>query len=264
MHNPFARLEVEPTPAYVEERARRTVGVANVRILRIHVLGLLAWGAIVGAQQTEPPAGEAFAFDVSLGPGAVSRDGEDASEAYTAAWLAYALMRGSIYQELQTRGSGNRSADDFLIEYRAREMLANLWLESRESDEVEPDAYLDKLVEIADAGFLDEYVILVFAKPGWTVPLDYARDLDPAGFSDWWREHVAQLANPTHAIAEPRSAPLWPIEPGAELPDPTAFFPQIAPCSETLANCRTPFRFGAPRPNSSTVSRSQPPTLPTS
>lgn len=188
------------------------------------------WAVGASAQQAETSD---LGFDVSISPEAASRGDQQDSDPYYGAWLIYALARGEAYMELQNQGSWNRSADDFLIEYRARDAMARVWQESR-ADRTAADPYLDRLVETTEAGFLDEYVALAFAKPGWTIPGEYLSGLELDGFVAWWSEQGDQIDNPTYAMAEPRSGPLWPVEPGAGLPDPNTLLPPSMPCSESM------------------------------
>lgn len=209
------------------------------------VMALLVVGAATGhAQESESASNETRAFDIVIGPGvATDASGNERPVEYQSAWLVYATARGAALAELQQRQSSNRSADDFLIEYRGREQLARFWQEARQDAETEADAYLDKLVEIVEAGYLGEYVIFAFGRPGWTVPADYLGGFDPRAFGAWWQHNVGTMDSPTHALAELKSGPRWPDEPGATLPNPEQYYPTVAPCDESLR----PMRAGVER-----------------
>jgi len=172
---------------------------------------------------------------IEIAPEAMySLSGEKRSPAYTGAWLAYAAAQAVAYKDLQQRKAGNGTADDFEIEVRARSTMAAYWREQLEANDVPPDPYLAKLVEINDAGFMDEYVIGTFAKPGWAIPSSGLEKIDLPAFWQWAGEHIADLKSPTYARIRTDAPALDEDIPGEDLPDPQQFALDRVPCTESL------------------------------
>jgi len=142
------------------------------------------------------------------------------------------------YKELQRRKVGNRSEDDFEIELRARSAMAAFWRKELEAKDAPIDPYLVKLVEIDDAGFMEEYVIGTFAKPGWTIPASEFANIDLVAFWEWADEHIADLDSPTYARIRTGAPPLYAEIPGEELPDPEQYAPDRVPCTESIGALR--------------------------
>ena len=168
-----------------------------------------------------------------------SESGVPHSSEYAAAWLLYATARITAYVELEERQPGaNLAADDYEIELFARKALTDFWFESRQGSNASPDPYLDTLVEIDRAGFLEEYVIGTFAKPGWTISAGDLAKIDGVEFSAWAQTELKGFATQTLAYVESESIPLWPAVPGEALPDPEQYAPGSRPCSESMDTIR--------------------------
>ncbi len=200
----------------------------------------LAFAGLVacGCAHTPSPSGR-DGFQVILEDAARSTSSGSPQPAnYTAAWITYATIRGRTYEEVRDRGSRNRAGDDYLIEVRARSGMAAFWRDQRQTPEAASDAYLDKLVEIAEAGFIEEYVLGTFARPGWTVPSKELPLIDFASFAEWGPVHLGALESPTLAWMKPSSGKLDPNEPGAGLPDPEALVPPRGSCRQSLGVLR--------------------------
>ncbi len=122
-----------------------------------------------------------------------------------AAWIVYALHR------LTTPEAG-----EYQIEVDSRRKLVRYWKEDGASG---TDSYLDLLVKIEELGFLEEYVIAAFSKPGWTVPAAAMVDLDIPAFLTWAEQNLQGHTGEVRAFLErPRLE-----TPGARYPPPETF-----------------------------------------
>jgi hypothetical protein len=95
-------------------------------------------------------------------------------------WVSYSLTRSTC--QLQIGGDNPARASSFECELMAREHLVETWQEQA-SDELSFDAYLDDLLRVQQAGFLDEYVAHYFGRKSWQFPAD----LQTKAFDDWRR-----------------------------------------------------------------------------
>lgn len=147
-------------------------------------------------------------------------------------WLAYGASKSLAIDE---RGAANPNAgvDDFDTEYAARAALADAWKELRGKD-VAKDPYLDLLVTVKDAGFLDEYVVLSFSRPGWTIPAKYLPGIRFNDFIRWSDAHLPKHDVPT--LVEVRSAnmPAHPLVLGDGLPASQDLSPERVPCQQSI------------------------------
>jgi tetratricopeptide (TPR) repeat protein len=171
-----------------------------------------------------PPSGDHLAITVD--PAAVAQ-GEHA----LAAWIAYGAARAKLFEGRQGRVR-NQTGDDFALELAARAALADVWGELRAKAD-KPNAYLDLLFDVRQAGYLDEYVVTYFARPGWTVPGESLGDFDLAGFTRWGQTRLRDHQPVTLVTATPEKVAPWPDPPAATLPDPAAFLPKRVPCAES-------------------------------
>jgi hypothetical protein len=94
---------------------------------------------------------------------------------------------------------------------KARRSLLDAWQENRKR----PDAYLDTLLSVSRAGFLEEYVAYYFGKDGWQVPSEVEMDMD--AFRDWRRSRLNRHKPETrlvgfwgyrHAVSHTAAAPV--------------------------------------------------------
>ena len=99
-------------------------------------------------------------------------------------WVAYSLTRSAC--QLQLGGENPARNSSYGCELTAREHLLDTWQEQRAEHEGIADAYLDSLLRVHDAGFLDEYVVRFFRKRHWQVPAE----VQPHKFKVWQREHL--------------------------------------------------------------------------
>lgn len=101
-------------------------------------------------------------------------------------WVSYSLTRSTC--QLRIGGDNPARASSFECELVAREHLLESWAEKKARHTGSGDRYLDQLAEIAEAGFLSEYVAASFARRHWKLP----PDLDVAGFYAWRRDRLPQ------------------------------------------------------------------------
>ncbi len=148
------------------------------------------------------------------------------------AWLLYATAVVTAATSPEFR---DRPVDDYAIEVSARTALARYWSEERPRRARTQDPYLDTLVKIHDAGFVEEYVLAVFAQPGWSLSAAELDSLDLTAFGDWARDHVDAFGSVTLAGVEAKSA-RPPVPTGSELPDPEGFEPSR--CAASIESMR--------------------------
>lgn len=107
------------------------------------------------------------------------------NDAVLQSWVAYSLIRSAC--QLTVGGENPARVSTFDCELTAREHLIDAWQEKRVRGAPREDAYLDALVTVRAAGFLEEYVVDFFGRESWDVP----DGLRMAAFRDWRRGHLA-------------------------------------------------------------------------
>jgi hypothetical protein len=146
------------------------------------------------------------------------------------AWLVYGITKISMLEKPKT--GTRQSVTDFDSELEARRMMTVTWKDFRR-EKGKPDKYLDLLTEIADAGFLPEYVIMALARPGWTIPGKDMAALRFGEYATWAETHVPDHQVLTLAEAQSDKTPQHPRVPGASLPPPASLSPQKIPCQQS-------------------------------
>lgn len=99
-------------------------------------------------------------------------------------WVAYSLTRSTC--QLRLGGANPSRASSYGCEFSARQNLVETWEEQKEEHPRARDPYLDSLLEIREAGFLDEYTVDFFGQGGWQVPVE----VDTDAFRSWRRRHL--------------------------------------------------------------------------
>jgi hypothetical protein len=102
----------------------------------------------------------------------------DGDPAYQS-WVRYSLARSTC--QLQLGGDNPARQSSFDCEVNARRLLVDAWLEN--AGFVAEDAYLDDLLAVEDAGFLEEHVATEFGRRSWSLP----DDLDTRAYRRWKR-----------------------------------------------------------------------------
>jgi tetratricopeptide (TPR) repeat protein len=97
----------------------------------------------------------------------------------------------SVYGVALSDAAEKAGRDDYAGEVAARALLADRWKELRAEKQLH-DAYLDRLLEVRDAGFIGEYVLALLARPGWTISGSELARLNFAAFKSWAAAHLPQ------------------------------------------------------------------------
>lgn len=108
-------------------------------------------------------------------------------------WVAYSLGRSTC--QLAIGGDNPARSHSFDCELKARMVLVDTWLEETKFTD-ETDGYLDQLVAVSDAGFLDEYVWVFLRREGWTRP----DGLELDRFAEWRDERLPEHRAKTRII----------------------------------------------------------------
>ena len=99
-------------------------------------------------------------------------------------WVAYSLMKSTC--QLETGGPIPSRASNYGCEFTARRHLVEAWEEQRAEHARASDPYLDDLLAVRDAGFLDEYTVRYFGRSHWQVPAEVRVD----EYRRWQRQHL--------------------------------------------------------------------------
>jgi len=109
-------------------------------------------------------------------------------------WVAYSLMKSTC--QLDLGGEIPARASDYSCEFTARQHLLDAWMEQRQEHEDITDRYLDSLVTVREAGFLDEYTVRYFGRKHWQVPVEVQVD----EFRRWQRKNLRHHRPETRLI----------------------------------------------------------------
>jgi hypothetical protein len=120
-------------------------------------------------------------------------------------WVSYSLTRSAC--QLELGGDNPARNSDYGCEYTARQHLVETWEAQRAEHEGVSDPYLDDLLRVRNAGFLDEYTVRYFGKKHWSVPAE----VDVPAFRRWQREHLRGHKPRTRIIGSWNYRPAQPI-----------------------------------------------------
>lgn len=109
-------------------------------------------------------------------------------------WVAYSLMRSTC--QLEIGGLNPARESSYGCEFTARRHLLEAWETQRAEAPGIEDEYLDSLLAVREAGYLDEYTATFFRRPHWQVPVEV--DLD--AFRRWRRVNLQRHAPTTRII----------------------------------------------------------------
>lgn len=109
-------------------------------------------------------------------------------------WVAYSLMKSAC--QLDVGGEIPARVSDYGCEFTARKHLVDAWEGQRLEHEDIADPYLDELVIVRNAGFLDEYTVRYFGRKDWQVPTEVRVD----DFRRWQRKHLRRHKPQTRII----------------------------------------------------------------
>lgn len=105
-------------------------------------------------------------------------------DAVLQSWVGYSLARSTC--QLQIGGSNPARSSSFDCELTARRLLLETWTDKQIGNPLLTDEYLDELVSIERAGYLDEYVARHFRHEHWQLP----GDLDIPAYRRWQRDSL--------------------------------------------------------------------------
>jgi len=109
-------------------------------------------------------------------------------------WVSYSLMKSTC--QLDIGGQNPARVSDYSCEFMARQHLVETWEEQRLEHAGVADPYLDDLLGVREAGFLDEYTVRYFGRKGWQVPIEVRVD----DFRRWQRTHLRHHRPETRII----------------------------------------------------------------
>lgn len=99
-------------------------------------------------------------------------------------WVAYSLVKSAC--QLELGGENPARNHDYGCEYTARRHLVDSWEQHRIEHPGIEDEYLDSLLRVRNAGYLDEYTVRFFGDKAWIVPAEVRVD----EFRHWQRRHL--------------------------------------------------------------------------
>ncbi len=163
-----------------------TLGYA--RTMRIFgILGLLALAACNGEIYTRDGVTDGDSF--FLAPRAWQDD-----DPALQSWVAYSLVKSAC--QLEIGGPIPARVSDYGCEFTARQHLVETWEQQRAEHAGATDDYLDELLIVRDAGYLDEYTVRYFGRRDWQVPAE----VDVDEFRRWQRKHLRRHKPETRII----------------------------------------------------------------
>ena len=152
---------------------------------------------------------------VAFGSGIFTRDGvTDGDTFYLAprayadddpvlqSWVTYSLMRSAC--QLEIGGDNPARNSDYGCEFTARRHLVEAWEAQREEHQDAADDYLDDLLRVRDAGFLDEYTVHYFGKSHWQVPAE----VQVEKFKRWQQQNLRKHKPQTRIVGSWNYRPL--------------------------------------------------------
>lgn len=117
-------------------------------------------------------------------------------------WVAYSLIRSAC--QLELGGDNPARNSDYGCELTARRHLLDAWETQRASHPGARDDYLDTLLRVRDAGYLDEYTVYYFGRRHWQVPAEVRLD----EYRRWARRHLGRHRPATRLIGSWNYRPL--------------------------------------------------------
>lgn len=109
-------------------------------------------------------------------------------------WVTYSLVKSAC--QLQAGGENPARNSDYGCELTAREHLLDTWESQREEHDRASDPYLDTLLRVRRAGYLDEYTVHYFGRNDWQVPAEVRL----ADFHRWQRGNLGRHKPQTRMI----------------------------------------------------------------
>jgi hypothetical protein len=109
-------------------------------------------------------------------------------------WVAYSLSKSTC--QLEIGGDNPARNSSYGCEFTARSHLLETWQEQRAEHVTAADPYLDDLLRVREAGYLDEYVVHYFGRRDWLVPAEVSVD----EFRRWRQRNLRQHRPHTQMI----------------------------------------------------------------
>jgi hypothetical protein len=109
-------------------------------------------------------------------------------------WVSYSLTRSAC--QLQIGGENPARTSSFDCELTAREHLLETWQEQHSDSQATDAEYLDDLLLVQQAGYLDEYVAHYLRRKSWQLPAE----IDTQAFDKWRREFLRNHKPQTRLI----------------------------------------------------------------
>jgi hypothetical protein len=132
----------------------------------MRILAFLALAALAGCNSSIYTRGGVTDGDTFyLAPRAWSDD-----DPVLQSWVAYSLSKSTC--QLEIGGDNPARNSSYGCEFTARSHLLETWEEQRAEHVIATDAYLDDLLRVREAGYLDEYVVHYFGRHHWQVPAE--------------------------------------------------------------------------------------------
>lgn len=136
----------------------------------MRILAFLVLAAIAGCNSSIYARGGVTDGDTFyLAPRAWSDD-----DPILQSWVAYSLSKSTCLLEIGGDNPARNSS--YGCEFTARSHLLETWEEQRAEHVAATDPYLDALLRVREAGYLDEYVVHYFGRRHWQVPAEVRVD----------------------------------------------------------------------------------------
>ena len=129
-------------------------------------------------------------------------------------WVAYSLSRSAC--QLEIGGPNPARVSDYGCEFSARQLMLDTWEENVANDPALRHDYLDDLVRVREAGFLDEYVVNFYGESEWQVPIE----VDVPAFRVWQVDHLRGHEPQTRLIGSWNYSVLTSHQGNRHRPDP--------------------------------------------
>jgi len=117
-------------------------------------------------------------------------------------WVTYSLVRSTC--QLELGGDNPARNSDYGCEFTARRHLLDTWETQRAEHAGSGDRYLDALLRVREAGYLDEYTAYYFGRRHWSVPAEVRVD----DFRRWQRANLRRHRPQTRIIGSWNYRPL--------------------------------------------------------
>lgn len=156
--------------------------LARLFVVSLVFVAGLNTGAALADEKQPPPFKTIVVYDQALE--------DEPSDDVLAAWMGYGLARANWIRDRFSEGKLDINAYQLTFEedLRARETLAKIWKELKETAPGNKDPYLDAVATVYDAGYLSEYVWVYLKKDNWN---KQPQGLKLDEFAKWRKKNLA-------------------------------------------------------------------------